>query len=396
MTTRVIVGYRMASIRTNKLASGRESYTLMWREGGEARGHNFTDKAEAVRWKKLLDANGQSMAAANRLYEEHDAGGITFAELFEEHLNQLTDVGPYQMKRYRSAYRDHFGSLSTRTVKGITRADVTAWINEMRKKPGRYGGPMEAKTIANHHGLLSAAMTTAVVNGHRADNPCKGIKLPKSTHTEEVIRFMTQAEWATIMDNMDEYYRPFFKFLVGTGLRFGEATALTAKDFQLDTTTPTVKVTKAWKEDENKGYYIGAPKTKKSRREVSLAPSTIDAVRPLVEAAGDGYVFRLKRGGVIRSGAIFNRAWEPALKASGYIKSTQAKDGKPGVVGNMPRIHDCRHTHASWLVGAGMEIFQLSRRLGHESVTTTMDRYSHLLPDAMFSQASITQKALGA
>jgi len=62
----------------------------------------------------------------------------------------------------------------------------------------------------------------------------------------------------------------------------------------------------------------------------------------------------------------------------------------------MPRIHDCRHTHASWLVGAGMEIFQLSRRLGHESVTTTMDRYSHLLPDAMFSQASITQKALGA
>jgi hypothetical protein len=41
-----------------------------------------------------------------------------------------------------------------------------------------------------------------------------------------------------------------------------------------------------------------------------------------------------------------------------------------------------------------MEIFALSRRLGHESVTTTMDRYSHLLPDAMFSSSQIAQKAL--
>jgi integrase len=384
----------VASIRTNKLAHGRESYTLQWREDNEQRGLTFDNKPEADRWKKLLDANGQSFTKAEHLYEEHEVGGITFDELFEEHLNQLTDVGPYQMKRYRSAYRDHFGSLATRTVKGITRSDVTAWINEMRKKPGRYGGPITAKTIANHHGLLSAAMTTAVISGYRADNPCKGVKLPKSTHTEEVIRFMTRAEWDAIMGHMDAHYRPFFHFLVGTGLRFGEATALTARDFDLDGVTPSVKVTKAWKEDEDRGYYIGPPKTKKSRRTVSLAPYTVEVVRPLVEAAGDGYVFKLKRGGCIRSGALYNRAWEPALLKAGYTKTTKAKDGVPGVVGNMPRVHDCRHTSASWLVAAGMEIFALSRRLGHESVTTTMDRYSHLLPDAMFSSSQIAQKAL--
>jgi integrase len=367
---------------------------LQWRENGKQQGINFDNKPEAERWKKLLDANGQSMTRAEQLYEEHEVGGVTFAELFEEHLTQLTDVGPYQLKRYKAAYRDHFGSLAHRTVKGITRSDVTAWINEMRNKPGRYGDKMSAKTIANHHGLLSAAMTTAVISGYRADNPCKGVKLPKSTHTEEVIRFMTQAEWATIMGNMDPHYRPFFQFLVGTGLRFGEATALTARDFDLDSVTPSVKVTKAWKEDESRGYYIGPPKTKKSRRTVSLAPSTVEAVRPLVEAAGDGYVFTLKRGGCIRSGALYNRAWEPALLKSGYIKTTKGKDGKPGIVGNMPRVHDCRHTHASWMIQAGMEIFPLSRRLGHESITTSLDRYSHLLPDAMFAGASIAQKAL--
>jgi integrase len=384
----------VASIRTNKLTHGRESFTLQWREDNEQRGLTFDNKPEAERWKKLLDANGQSFTKAEQLYEEHEAGGVTFDELFEEHLNQLTDVGPYQMKRYRSAYRDHFGSLAHRTVKGITRADVTAWINEMRKKPGRYGDKMSAKTIANHHGLLSAAMTTAVISGYRADNPCKGVKLPKSTHTEEVIRFMTRAEWDAIMGHMDPHYRPFFQFLVGTGLRFGEATALTARDFDLDGVTPSVKVTKAWKEDEDRGYYIGPPKTKKSRRTVSLAPSTVEVVRALVEAAGDGYVFKLKRGGVIRSGALYNRAWEPALLGAGYIKTTKSKDGVPGVVGNMPRVHDCRHTHASWMIQAGMQIFPLSRRLGHESIVTTSDRYSHLLPDAQFEASGIAQKAL--
>jgi integrase len=363
-------------------------HTLTWREDGAQRAHSFDDIHEAGRWKKLLDANGQSMTQSVKLYEEHEVGGVTFAELFEEHLNQLTDVGPYQMKRYRAAYRDHFGNLATRTVKGITRADVTAWINEMRNKPGRYDNKMTAKTIANHHGLLSAAMTTAVISGYRADNPCKGVKLPKSTHTEEVIRFITRAEWDVIMGNMDEHYRPFFQFLVGTGLRFGEATALMARDFDLDGVTPSVKVTKAWKEDEDRGYYIGPPKTKKSRRTVSLAPSTVDAVRPLVEAAGDGYVFTLKRGGVIRSGALYNRAWSPALLKSGYSKTTV------GFVGDAPRVHDIRHTHASWLLQAGMQIFPLSRRLGHESIVTTSDRYSHLLPDAQFEASGFAQKAL--
>ena len=101
-------------------------------------------------------------------------------------------------------------------------------------------------------------------------------------------------------------------------------------------------------------------------------------------------MFTLKRGGVIRSGALYNRAWEPALVKSGYTKT------KVGLIGDAPRVHDIRHTHASWLVASGMQIFALSRRLGHESVTTTMDRYSHLLPDAMFEASQITQKALSA
>lgn len=386
----------MASIhKRGPKKDGTYSYRLMWRDPDYGPRHEtFQDESEANLWKRLLDANGQSLTVATSLYKEAEQDGPTMRDLFEEHFKQLTDVGPYQLKRYSRDLENHFTSLLPRKVAGITRRDITAWINEMKTKPGRYGAPMSAKTIANQHGLLSAAMNTALVYGYRTDNPCKGVKLPKSTHTDEPIRFITRDEWDAILGNMDPHFLPFFQFLVGSGLRFGEATALKAADFTLDAAAPSVTVSKAWKTDDAGGYYIGPPKTKKSRRTVSLAPSTVRAIRASVEAAGDGYVFKLKQGGVMRSGAVYNRAWEPALIKAGYTKTQKAKDGKPPVAGNMPRIHDCRHTHASWLIGAGMEIFQLSRRLGHESVTTTMDRYSHLLPDAAFSAIQMAEKAL--
>ena len=46
-----------------------------------------------------------------------------------------------------------------------------------------------------------------------------------------------------------------------------------------------------------------------------------------------------------------------------------------------PRIHDLRHTHVSWLIAQGVQLPAISRRLGHESITTTIDRYGHLLPE---------------
>lgn len=372
----------MASVHPQKpRKDGSIPYKLTWREDGVQCSETFNDEAEANMWRSVMAATGDRFENARALIAEKEMAGPTLAEVFEQHINQLTGVGPYQLKRYAADVETHFKEFGERKVSEIRHEDIVAWIKGMQAKEWR-GKPTSAKTIANKHGLLSAAMTTAVRMGYRTDNPCKGVKLPKAVHTEDVMRFIDKAEWARIISCMDLHFVPFFQLLVGTGLRFGEATALTPKDFKLDGATPTVRVTKAWKEDGAGGYYVGPPKTRRSVRTVSLAPSTVDAIRGAVEAAGDGYVFTLKRGGVMRSGSTYNRAWEPALIRAGYVK------------GETPRIHDVRHTHASWMIAAGMEIFALSRRLGHESITTTMDRYSHMLPDAQFIGASIAQKAL--
>lgn len=370
----------MVSIQTRgPRKDGSFSYQLQWRDRDTGTQERWThdDPAEAEMWKRLIAANGESLKLAKKIHKESNVTGPTVAEMMHTHISELTDVGPYMIKRYTKAIENHFSdSIGTRKVAALDYEDIIRWIKYMQSKD------LSAKTIANHHGLLSATMTTAVRKGIRPDNPCKGVKLPKSTATEDPIRFITREEWANIISHMDAHFVPFFQLLVGTGLRFGEATALKAADFNLNTPTPTVKVSKAWKDGGDGGFYVGPPKTKRSKRTVSLAPSTVEAIRAKIESAGDGYVFTMKQGGAMRSGSTFNKAWSPALIAAGIPKAER------------PRIHDTRHTHASWMIAAGMEIFALSRRLGHESVTTTMDRYSHMLPDAAFTAAQVAQKAL--
>src|SRR5690625_6265934 len=69
------------------------------------------------------------------------------------------------------------------------------------------GQPLKAKTIANHHGLLSAAMKRAHDTGEIELNPCAGIDLPKDDVTEEVMRFMTVQESYDVVMAQPPRYR---------------------------------------------------------------------------------------------------------------------------------------------------------------------------------------------
>lgn len=373
----------MASIRTNKRKNG-ETFTLMWREGGEARGITFDNKPEAERWKQLLDANGQSMTAANQVYERSRLEGPTVAEAIQQHIDQLVDVTPYTIKRYREALRLHFnGPLGSLKVVGVGHSDIVDWVKWMQAR-GK-----SPKTINNKHGLLSAAMLTQVRAGTIPRNPCAGVRLPKKRRVGDDGDDISMADYKAIRDRMDPHFQPFVDFLVGTGCRFSEATALTGKDFNLDGNPPLVFITKAHKlgGDENPARYIGEPKSHKSRRRVSLAPSTAAVIAPLVQQALDdeGPVFRMKKGGFMDAQAFYNRGWSKPREAAGL---------GPGSGKNVT-VHSLRHLHASIMIHAGINLYELSIRMGHTSIQITSDLYAHLLPDAHFRGAEHAARALG-
>lgn len=88
------------------------------------------------------------------------------------------------------------------------------------------------KTIANKHGFASAAFNAAVKKGLIESNPCMGRRLPQSRPEEMV--FLTPAEFQLMHDCLNrEMWRNLAMWLVSTGMRFSEATALTPADIDL-------------------------------------------------------------------------------------------------------------------------------------------------------------------
>lgn len=378
----------MASVRERARADGSTAYAALWRDSdtGKQTSYNLPSKEEAQRFVRLVEANGNSLNAVERILEKVSIGGPTVAENMARHVELLTRAGPDQIKRYGNAIKNHFGGrLGKLPVAAVEHEDVVLWVKYMQGKTYK-GAPLSAKTIANHHGLLSASLETAVRLRYRGDNPCKGVQLPRDESIREKMHFMTAAESLAVVQAHPVRYQPLMAFLRGTGARFGEATALLGGDFQLDVQQPTVRIEKAWKRDADDRFYVGPPKTKKSRRTISMSPSLVAMVRPHVESAGPtGLVFTTTYRGPIRHSSFYE-FWAAALDKLGY----------PEGAGNRPRIHDMRHTHASLMLGAGMSPFELSRRLGHESIQTTVDRYSHLVPDAQFRAAEMAERALEA
>jgi integrase len=210
--------------------------------------------------------------------------------------------------------------------------------------------------------MLSTCLALAIDEGHLTSNPCKRVRLPTQQIGGAEARFLTHEEFALLIAAIPEHYRPLVVFLVGTGLRWSEATAIQTR--HVDIRAGTVRVEQAWKRVPG-GFKIGPPKTGKSKRTVNAAVMALAAVLPLL-GKPSAFVFTTPAGQPVKHANFFTHIWKPACKRAGLDPA--------------PRIHDLRHTHASWLISDGIQLEAVQDQLGHESILTTRKVYGHLLP----------------
>jgi integrase len=295
---------------------------------------------------------------------------VTVRDALERHIELRTAVSGYTRTRYGRSLSHHFeGELGATLIEELNHEGVVDWVLLMQKK-------LAPKTVSNYFGFLSSAMKTSIRLGLRTDNPCYGVRLPSSNSIEAPVRVITRDEWARILMNLDPHYRPFFQFLLVTGMRFSEATALTGSDFEYTDSPVLVNVSKAWKEDGRGNQVVGPPKTTSSRRKIALSSRMAGALVPLVREAGTGLVFRNKVGRQILSSAA-HKNWSPACYAAGFTEE------------NKPRIHALRHTSSSMFLQGGADMHSLSKRLGHKDIRMTVNVYGHLLPEEHREMAEI-------
>lgn len=359
----------MASVRVRPRKDQSPTYAVLWRDPSTKRQHSmpFDDERAATNFARILTDNHNHIDAAANIAQAIAKRSPTIRAVVEEHITSTAKPNERTRADYRrDADRHIYPHLGNTTIAEMTPDKVRGWLRALAATD------MADKSIANVHALLSGAMKTAVQRGYRDGNPCEGIQLPRrNDHDATEMRFLTKDEWlrvdAELAHVQDGRFQLLFRVLAGTGMRWGELAALRVADLSLDTDPATIRIIRAVKRGADMKAYIGTTKTTRSKRTISINGSLARQLRAHTRGmAPQDPLFTMATGKPLHATNIRVRAWWPALKAAG--------------VEPRPRIHDLRHSHASWELAAGTDMFTLQRRLGHESITTTTDVYGHVIP----------------
>lgn len=217
-------------------------------------------------------------------------------------------------------------------------------------------------TVRKAWQIAAQIIGQAVEDGRLARSPLpRRMELPRSERGD--LRIPNPDEVVLLADSTDERYRVMVLTAAFAGLRFGEAAALRTESVDLLRRSITVIATLSEVRGEVR---IGPPKTKRSRRRIAIGRVLADEVGTQIGQFGcDGWIFPAPDGSSLRSSNFGHRVWTPAIQRSGL----------EGL-----RFHDLRHAHAAMLIQQGEHPRLISERLGHSSITVTLDVYGSLFP----------------
>lgn len=233
---------------------------------------------------------------------------------------------------------------------------------------------LSKRTVAYVAYILRSSLNDAVAKGLIPSNPA--LLAAKRTYKDEEARCLTPDEVKRFLAAVKgERLENALILALHTGLRPGEWLGLSWDNVDLKAKTLTVTQTLS---DLNGQVKLGPPKTKAGYRTISLSATAVTALKRqrIAQAeerlkAGETWnnefnlVFTNRNGGPLRRTTIAQRDFTRVCKKAGIEGAS---------------LHTLRHTHASILIYQGADIKVISRRLGHENITITLQTYGHLLP----------------
>ena len=247
----------------------------------------------------------------------------------------------------------YFGKLRMNAIKP---ADIMKWQNDMMDQDYK---PTYLRMLQNQ---VTAVFNHAERFYGLKDNPCKKIdKMGKANARE--LNFWTKEEYDRFIQNFDEkeeMYRLMYQMLFWLGCRVGELLAICYGDINFK--EKTVSITKTYYR-RNKTDYITAPKTESSNRIVTMPDFLVEELKAYTDK-----IYELKAEE--RIFMVTDRAVQKKMKQKADKLNLKHI-----------RVHDLRHLHIAFLIEKGTQPLIISKRVGHDSVTTTMNIYGHLYPD---------------
>lgn len=276
------------------------------------------------------------------------------AQLWLEHYEKTVKASTYNTTQcyYQAQIRGVLGQVKINKISVLICQKFANNISHL----GSYGLYL---SIVNRILKFSISMGLIEVN------PMDKIIKPKCTHvpkSDDYENYYTKDELNYFLD-LVERQRPLeelvmYRILAYGGLRVGEMTALDENDFNFEENTVSISKTHA---KVKKGYSIQEPKTKKSKRILSLDGTTMRLIKSYLNTLPIPLYGARRICQVMPCGVTY--------RLEAFIKKNNLKRITP---------HGFRHTHASLLYDAGVPVKVAQERLGHAKMSITMDLYTHL------------------
>ena len=263
--------------------------------------------------------------------------------------------------------------LAARTIETDRRCHERAveWIGDvalarltpelLRRMTSELAGRYAAETVARTMRWVRQTLNHAVRDPRLVSSPAEGVRLPRGRRSE--MRLLDGVDVAELAAALPERYGSLALVAAYTGLRWGELAGLQVGD--LDMLRRRLTVGSTLVEASGQAPRLGPPKSKASERTITLPGFVVETLARHLEVYPpvDEMAWTTEQGGFLSRGS-FGRIWRKAVADS---------------IGPPCLVHDLRHTPASWLIADGEHPKAIQTRLGHGSISVTMDRYGHLM-----------------
>ncbi|MDD5093080.1 MAG: tyrosine-type recombinase/integrase [Dehalococcoidia bacterium] len=331
-------------------------------------------------WLTVQGTRKQAEAKLADVLHEMDTGAyvspskLTTGQFLTQWIQDYSvNLSPQVADRYAEIIRLHlvpeFGRIPLSDLKP---ARIQSYYTKALKV-GRVDGKggLSAQTVLHFHHLLHVALETAVRQGLLARNPASACTPPQPKHCEmvtvehdHVTRFLQAAQ-------KSPYYVVFYLDLF-TGMRRSEILAL--KWSRVDLDLCHLSVVESLHRLRNGEFILREPKSKRGKRLISLSSSVALLLREHKAAQEN---IRRELGLPLRpNDLVFARPDGSYIKPytiTRCFKTIARNIGQPEL-----SLKSLRHTHASLMLREGVHPKIVSERLGHSTISITLDRYSHV------------------
>lgn len=341
-----------------RCSGGYEASVYSPRDGRKVR-KTFARESEAKSWradaKRALD-HGTLRAPSRRTLREVSEAWLEGAERGQIRNRSGNAYKPSTLRGYRCALEERvLPVIGSRRLSSITTSDLQTLVDRWH-----FDGHA-ASTIRNWIKPLQAIYRRARSREGLPLNPTHDLELPAANPTE--VEIVAPGVAARLLGAVPGEDRAIWGTALYAGLRYGELRAL--RWDAVDLANGIIEVRESW--DPREGPID--PKTRRSRRAVPL-PSVL---RKLLTSQRDRSAEPTGRM------LVFGEGEDAPFEAERLYRLADRAWHMAEIPGRL-RLHQARHTYASFMIAAGVNAKALSTFMGHSSITVTFDLYGHLMP----------------